>query len=62
MRQRKMKTQIGSPPSLLNVREAAKRLGVSVHFLYVHRNTPSYRVGKALRFSADELREYFKSR
>lgn len=49
-----------SAKSLINVKEAAKLLGVAPSFFYNHREVPSYRIGKALRFDADELREWFR--
>ena len=51
--------------NLLNVKEAAQALGCSTHFLYrwaQAREIPYYRIGKALRFDADELRAWARSK
>lgn len=45
---------------LLSVREAAKLLGVSQNFFYTHKELPSYRIGRSLRFDVQELREWFR--
>jgi excisionase family DNA binding protein len=52
-------------PTLVNIREAAKILTVSdrtVHTLTKMGQIPSIRVGRALRYSVDDLREYVDSR
>jgi excisionase family DNA binding protein len=54
-----MKQTAGSG-KLIGVKEAARLLGVSENFLYVHRELPSYRVGRCLKFDAQELRTFFK--
>jgi excisionase family DNA binding protein len=46
---------------LLSAKEAAQRFGVSLNFLYRHaKELPHYRVGIQLKFSEQELRQYFK--
>lgn len=51
---------LSSAKPLLSVREAAKLLGISQNFFYTHKELPSYRIGRSLRFDAQELRDWFR--
>lgn len=55
-----MKQNPGSPRSLITVHEAVKLFGVGPNYFYTHKELPHYRVGRSLRFDADELRHWFK--
>jgi hypothetical protein len=53
-----------SPDELLDVREAARRLGVSPNYLYHnhHRLPFTRRMGRNLLFSADGIQTYIRTR
>lgn len=51
--------------NLVKVDEAAQLLGVSPHTIYRHFNDgkiPGYRMGKAIRFDMDEVRQALKGK
>ena len=60
----RLSAPVVSPPpdELLDVDEAAKRLGMSRHFLYRHRKQFPFtrRMGSALRFSANGIENYLR--
>ena len=47
-------------PGLLTTVEAAKLYGVSVQFFHSHKELPRLRVGRRLRWDADQLRRHFE--
>lgn len=57
-----MKMKLQPPEALLvSAREAARRLGISTRTLWTLSNMgamPSIRIGRAVRYSLDDLRDY----
>ncbi len=63
MRQAKQKvsaTGTVTQPELLTAPQVAVKFGVSVNFIYLHKELPHLRVGKRLLFREDELLAFFK--
>lgn len=57
----KKKQKVSHDAQLLNVREVCKLFGVSMNFIYRHIDElPKYRLGSRVKFSADELLNYWK--
>ena len=56
--------QQAQPDELLDVAEAARRLGVSTQYLYRHHSRFPFirRMGRALRFSAAGIEDYIRQR
>ncbi len=53
------------PPLLVTVKQACQMLGVgrtSLHYLVVSGQIKQVRIGGAVRFSVDHLREFFDAR
>lgn len=57
----KKKVQTVAPKRrLLTSKEVASMLGVQPEWVYLHKELPSYRVGKKRMFIEEELLTYFK--
>jgi len=54
---------VAAPDELLDVSQAARRLGISTDYLYRHHSKFKFtrRVGRSLRFSAHGIEEYSKA-
>lgn len=51
---------VGAVTSLLTAKQFSKRFGVSLGWIYMHKEVPAMRVGKRLMFQEDELMNWFK--
>jgi excisionase family DNA binding protein len=52
--------QFGDGTVLLTVKQACDRFGVSPSWIYAHKELPSLRIGKGLRFIEADLLAFFK--
>ena len=52
--------KFGGGTVLLTVREVSERFGVSRSWIYAHREIPTLRLGRGIRFIEADLVAYFK--